>query len=430
MRTPISLFAYLLRAQTLVSVSLVLALALLFAVERNRTVAELAAQALAPALLAEQGQATGRALQQPLQRATQLPQGAVLAGDWSPRLQALRQTLAQHGVDVQALAFSKGAGQAVLWLQVADRHGTPHWLAFSDRVLEPLFLQRMAAALVLFLLCVLGVSAWLAWRIAQPLKRLAASMHSVTEQSWAAGLRPVANGGDAPALAETQLMEDAFARLCAQREQLESERHLLLAGVSHDLRSPLARIRIAAELLPDLGAGIPSKRQSIVQNVQVCDRLIDSFLDYVRLGHLVTDQRVDANAVAQETVAAFERAPQDLQLLADGPFWLEASNPVLLERLLFNLIDNALKHGATPVQVRLEQDAQGRLTLSVSDAGPGLAVPDPAQLLRAFARGPQQRNTPGTGLGLTVALQAAQRLGAKLEFGQRDACHCATVRWL
>jgi two-component system osmolarity sensor histidine kinase EnvZ len=194
--------------------------------------------------------------------------------------------------------------------------------------------------------------------------------------------------------------------------------------VSHDLRSPLARIRLATELLPRRPDPKPHL-EAITRNIDQADQLIGSFLDFVRAGALKMDETVDVAAVARSVVARFECAPEALSLApSSATALLPHANALLIERLLFNLIDNALKHGEAPVRVSVSGAQCGgdnsQVLIDVCDAGAGLPEGQTAELMRAFARGDPSRGLAGSGLGLSIVRQIAARMAGTLRF-ERDA---------
>jgi len=219
--------------------------------------------------------------------------------------------------------------------------------------------------------------------------------------------------------ASTEVVEIAHAwdELRQRLARHERERSLLLAGVSHDLRSPLSRIRLAAELLPE-AEGVEARRSTIVRNADLADKLVGSFLDLVQAGQLVPDQRVDLCEAARRVVAA-QGPGADIRLAVPSkPVWLTRAHPLLVERLIGNLVDNALRYGRPPVSV-VVQDPGGEVTgasLSVRDEGDGIPPARRARAQEAFWRGDPSRGVAGTGLGLAVVRQAAGRMDATLSF--------------
>jgi len=106
---------------------------------------------------------------------------------------------------------------------------------------------------------------------------------------------------------------------------------------------------------------------------------------------------------------------------------LPLSHELLLERLLANLVDNAMRHGKPPVLIRLSRDAAG-VVIDVEDHGPGIAPDTRERLTQAFARGDASRGTPGTGLGLAIVRQIVQRMHGALSFENVDGAPCVRVR--
>ena len=257
----------------------------------------------------------------------------------------------------------------------------------------------------------------MARRLTQPLARLRERLetHAPGDES---GLESAPTRG---ATAEIAAIDAAWSQMHERLARHERERKLLLAGVSHDLRSPLARIRIAAELLPDAPALTP-RREAIVRNVDVADRLVQSFVDHVRAGEMPLDETVDVAALARSVVAGLARTSDELLVSAPPTLPLPRANRLLLERVLLNLLDNAFKHGKLPVRLRLEAH-ETEVRIDVEDAGSGIAPDKHAHMLQAFARGDTSRGTPGTGLGLAVVAQVTARLGGSISFETSTGGH-------
>jgi two-component system, OmpR family, osmolarity sensor histidine kinase EnvZ len=200
-----------------------------------------------------------------------------------------------------------------------------------------------------------------------------------------------------------------FAELAQQRRDLEERRSIMLAAISHDLRSPLGRIRMAAELLPE-SQGVAVRRESIARNVAVANRLLTNFIDMARVDHEPIDGRVDLRELVLD--AADEWPELQIKSLPEQAQWLEPASAVGLERVLRNLIDNAQAHGAAPLEMGLTVDAQPMLWLR--DHGPGV---DPAlyeHFLQPFTRAEVNRMKPGTGLGLAIVQRTMVRHGGRV----------------
>ncbi len=434
MRTPLfkaqrSLFARLLIAQIGFVLALGLVFGTLFYIQRNRDISVLYAQLWAPHLMRALGDRgpVSPAPPTPL-RIGPPPPSARQAFGFEPRLQAVRQMLAERGIAVDNIRFSLDQGQPVLWLQARLRTGATTnttWLGLDAQPVLPEWSARVLAASALLVLLVVGAS----WAFT---RRLALRLQALSERMQAHGSRP-----DAALLAHTlapassgslevAAIETAYAQLLARLQQHERERALLLAGVSHDLRSPLSRIRLAAELLPDTPEVAP-RRASIVRNVENADRLIGSFLDYVRAGELPLNETVDLVQVARLAASRFERPAHELQVHGPSALPLSACNNLLMDRLISNLIDNALKHGQCPISVTLQALPAGGVCVTVDDAGAGLPPGCEQDMQQAFARGDASRSKTGAGLGLAIVRQVAARMGGSVAFEQTAFGHQVSV---
>lgn len=408
-----TLFERLLMVQLVTVLAVVILLGLLFYMERNLAISRMVAQRWAPLLSAALAAPPGTPLPEgaggtsaagPWRRDS-LPPLAVHASAWLPRLQALQQALRERGVPVEQLAVSRAAAHPIIWVGVTSAQGHPQWLGFSDEVLESRFPVRLGVALLLATSLVLVASAWTARRLAAPLARL---RERIAAHAPGAGPPPPAPQPGGPvATEEVAQIERAWQQLAERLAAHEAERTLLLAGISHDLRSPLARVRMAAELLPEL-PGVAERRAVIVRNVEVADRLLQSFLDLVRAASVPLDETVDLAALARQVLAL--RGDAGVTLQAPPALTLTGTNALALERVMNNLLDNALHHGAAPVVLRLgASGSQG--WLEVQDAGSGIPEAEREAVLRAFARGDRSRSRPGTGLGLAVVVALARRMG-------------------
>jgi two-component system osmolarity sensor histidine kinase EnvZ len=116
----------------------------------------------------------------------------------------------------------------------------------------------------------------------------------------------------------------------------------------------------------------------------------------------------------------------ELTVLAPMALPLRNTHPLLLERMMANLLDNAFKHGCAPVELRIE-DRGTVAILEVSDAGAGVPDAQREPLLQAFARGDTARHTSGTGLGLTIVARVVARMGGTLAFERRDGRHVVRI---
>jgi two-component system, OmpR family, osmolarity sensor histidine kinase EnvZ len=407
-----SLFARLLVAQIALAIVLTAVLAMVFYVDRNRTVAQLVTSRWAPSLLL-------LARGAPIAQVRQLAPGSLLISDQrpeavigiaslTPRKAIMRETLVEAGLPVADVVFGRErntpAASPMLWLALKVDGGAVRWVSFESDVVEENLRERfLIATLLLFSLAVCA-SAMIAHRLAQPLEALRARIAAND-----------ASGGPLPkASSEVQAIDEAWRALRQSLDQQERERALLLAGVSHDLRSPLGRIRMAAELLPD-GDGIAYRREAIVRNALQADRLVGSFLDYVRSGELPLNETVDVAAVARSLACHQQRAASELSVHAPSTLLVPKLSGVLIERVIGNLLDNAFLHGQPPVRLTVGT-TENRVFIEVEDGGLGIEPDSQYVMLQAFARGDASRGFPGLGLGLSIVERVAQRLGGGVAF--------------
>jgi two-component system osmolarity sensor histidine kinase EnvZ len=222
-----------------------------------------------------------------------------------------------------------------------------------------------------------------------------------------------------------------FNRLARDLEQLESDRSLALAGVSHDLRSPLTRLRMEVELA-DLQ---PGQRAGMVADIERIDGLVGQFVDYARSSQVAAAILVDAGVELQQLAQRYagrsaargsadqpgaragSRATVNVDIQNPLPW---RGDPSDLSRSVGNLLDNALRHGRrgarTPVIVHLSARRLGSaLIVAVSDSGPGIPTRERDRVLRPFERLDMARGDDGgSGLGLAIVQRIVRRYSGSL----------------
>jgi len=260
------------------------------------------------------------------------------------------------------------------------------------------------------------LGAWLIQRrINRPLARLVEATQAI-----GAGQRRLALPTDGPA--ETAALARGFNDMAAALARDEEERLLMLAGLSHDLRTPLAKIRLASELLRDAGQGDKELLDTLDRNLHGLDGLLAQFLDYARASHPAEQEQpavdIELGEFLAETLAMAPGLPQPT--LADGPAVHRRARPQALRRLVLNLVANAQNHGAPPVELACGETA-GAAWIEVRDRGPGIAPARVDDLKRPFQRGDAARGgKPGSGLGLAIVERIARSEGAQLHLLPRE----------
>jgi two-component system osmolarity sensor histidine kinase EnvZ len=239
-------------------------------------------------------------------------------------------------------------------------------------------------------------------RINRPLNALAAAARQVGE-----GKRQPLHLEDAPA--EIAQVAASFNQMSTALDAAENERALMLAGVSHDLRTPLTKLRLATEILADHGD--PDLIESMVRNIAAADAVIDQFIDFARLGSDEAERLCDINELANDVATTAGRARIRIE---PGPLMPWPCRPIALRRAVANLVENALRygsdldHGEDKIILRTAMDAQS-ISISVLDHGPGIPPEEMDRMRQPFARLDEARSgRPGAGLGLAIVERIAQ----------------------
>jgi signal transduction histidine kinase len=204
---------------------------------------------------------------------------------------------------------------------------------------------------------------------------------------------------------EVARLAQSFNAAAGRIEALVTAHKMLLANASHELRTPLSRIRLGLELMkerPD-----PARDAALERDIAELDALIEEVLLASRLdavGELDVREEVDLLAVAAEEAARYE------DYRVTGTPVLVHGDPRLLRRLVRNLLENAARHGAPPVEIEVTQDGK-HARLGVRDAGPGIPPAERERVFEPFRRGRAKASAGGTGLGLALVRQIARRHG-------------------
>jgi len=304
-------------------------------------------------------------------------------------------TLNHYGV--QGLWVSFNIGQDDFWVvipRVHVEHPFPwQWLGWG--------------ALVLMLSLAGGYL--LAERINRPLSLLVKAANS---------LRNGEHPEELPEDSVTELREvsSTFNKMATALAEVDAERMLILAGVSHDIRTPLARLRLAVEMLPDEGCG--NLKNGMIEDIADMDNIIHQFLDFVRGVEGEPTQMIDINSLLQGLHERQSRAGRDLVVQMAATYAIPI-RPLAMQRLLDNLVGNAYAYGNGHVRVT-SKITNDQIIISVFDNGPGIPETHLEKLLRPFERLDSARsNAGGSGLGLAIADRIAKLHHGKIELLNR-----------
>ncbi|MBI3560414.1 MAG: HAMP domain-containing protein [Gammaproteobacteria bacterium] len=306
---------------------------------------------------------------------------------WSPHLwKYIARLPMQHGV--LTIRFSH------------ERIGTQPWATFGLMVLLSITLSTLAAV-------------WVARYVTRPLQRL---QRGADQLGAGANFQPITESGPREVIA----LAHRFNRLGTEIHQLMQNRTYLLAGISHDLRTPLARIRLALEIVRT--DPTPLLFDRLERYLDDMNKLIDSFVEFSRGVTVEQSEPCDLGMLLEEIVTNARSGGADIHYL--GIQHVMVTLPSLsVSRIVNNLVDNALRYGhGQPVEVELTQHPS-LIALKIHDRGPGIPANQRQAVFQPFVRLEQSRNTTtgGSGLGLAMAKQIADRHGWQLSLQARDA---------
>ncbi len=230
---------------------------------------------------------------------------------------------------------------------------------------------------------------------------------------------------------EIRQVNTAFNRLFTTLSQAQKERTIMLAGISHDLRTPLTRMRLTAEMLSD-----EFFREGLVYDIEDMDAILEQFISYMKDGSDEPVRLTDLDAIFKEIMVQF--APMEF-IYESSCQKLVPVRPLSIKRLIINLVNNANRYGKPPIylsativptfletkvvvdsDVITESDvnkkAQEVLLICVRDCGDGVADDQLDRIMQPFERGETARTTQGSGLGLAIVDRIA-----RLHHGQVEA---------
>jgi len=283
-----------------------------------------------------------------------------------------------------------------------------YWVMLPRERFDPDFgLGWLGWGLALLAIALAGASL-IASRIARP---LAAITRAAGRLGRGEAHQPLAEAGPS----ELRTVAAAFNRMATDLDELERERATVLAGISHDLRTPLSRLRLALEMSGaqrDIAEGMD-------MDIEEMDRVIGQFLDFAR-GEDEARVEGDLDALAGDIAAAAARRGEPVAFRAGGVPRL-AFAPLALRRAIGNLANNALRHAGGEIEVATR--VEGNLAVvEVLDRGPGIPEAEIERLKRPFTRLDNARSGGvggGSGLGLAIVERIARAHGGRLELAPR-----------
>jgi len=310
-----------------------------------------------------------------------------------------------------AVRWEHGSGRR-LWIRTRLNE-QDYWLGFSSSGLVPeAGSVLLAGSLLTGFLALIG-TAFIQRHLHRPLRQLESAASAV------------AHGQTMPALPldgprEIATVASSFTHMAESLARAEAERTLMLAGVSHDLRTPLAKLRLCVEILrPDADAELI---ESMTRSIDNADAVIGQFVDFARVGSDESLQLCDPTELLR-SVALAHRGTTAPTLLVDAapPVYVR---PVALRRALTNLLENAQRYAPGDISMQLATITKGKeelLRFSVLDRGLGIAAEQIALVRKPFVRLNASRGQqPGAGLGLSIVERIARLHGGYLDLQPRQ----------
>ena len=290
----------------------------------------------------------------------------------------------------------------------SDEYG--YWLALPRERIERVFpIGWIGWGALVLLLSLSG--AWLiVFRITRPLKAIE---RAAREIGAGAEPEPLDEGGPA----ELATVSRAFNQMSADLAQIDQDRALILAGISHDLRTPLTRLRMGIEM-----AGDELLREGMTADVEEMDRTIGQFLDFARSEGGESEQAVDVAALLGDLASTYRRRGYAVDTVGSACDCIIPLRPQAMRRAVSNLIDNALRHAGhdKPVELALDRGATD-CAIEVRDRGPGIPRDQIERVKRPFAQLESARsNAHGAGLGLAIVDRVARVHGGRFDLQARE----------
>ncbi|MCP5177887.1 MAG: HAMP domain-containing protein [Moraxellaceae bacterium] len=194
---------------------------------------------------------------------------------------------------------------------------------------------------------------------------------------------------------EIRAVNAAFNQMTFEIQQAAKDRTVMLAGISHDLRTPLTRLRLTAEMMSDKDLA-----EGMILDIADMDAILEQFIAFMRDGSDEALELTQINDILSEVAAQFsQQTTINLHLEPDLP--TIALRRTAIKRLVGNLVNNALRYGQAPIELSSHAKRQA-IEFSVRDHGQGIEESQIPELLQPFVRGESARTTQGSGLGLAI----------------------------
>ncbi|KYC29124.1 putative osmolarity sensor protein [Sterolibacterium denitrificans] len=310
--------------------------------------------------------------------------------------------LDELGPQTQFTLERNGEHAVFISFAIDEEGDNEYWVALPrERIEHILHRQWLGWGLAAILLS-LGGAYLIVFRVTRPLRALAQAARQIGRGRQPA---PLAETGPGEIIDVTR----AFNQMSADLSRLDSDRALILAGISHDLRTPLTRLRMGIEMISADDPAAQDTRDGMIADVEEMDQTINQFLDFARETGNEPLQETDLTALLNDLANQYKRRGTALETA------FELLPPCLvrtqaIRRAVTNLIDNALRHaGSDGLSLALRLDDPQHVVIEVNDRGPGISPAEVERLKLPFTRLESARsNTAGAGLGLAIVDRIAR----------------------
>ncbi|MDG3086874.1 two-component system sensor histidine kinase EnvZ [Vibrio hannami] len=216
---------------------------------------------------------------------------------------------------------------------------------------------------------------------------------------------------------EIKAVTQAFNQMSKGIQRLEEDRSLLMAGISHDLRTPLTRIRLATEMMSSEDSYLA---ESMIEDTEECNEIISQFMDYLKPVKRESFEEVSLNALATSLANAESTTDLDIDLQIDSNLKDVHGNPIAIKRSISNLIVNARRYGNGWIKMSTGMTADQQMSwVCIEDNGPGIEESQLGKLFEPFTRGDTARGSEGTGLGLAIVQRIVGQHGGTIAVNNR-----------
>ncbi len=273
-----------------------------------------------------------------------------------------------------------------------ERQATLQWLGWGS---VALLLSLAAAGLIVS-------------RLNRPLKALS---HAAIEIGHGRQPAPMEETGPT----EVATLTRAFNQMSRDLARLDEDRALILAGVSHDLRTPLSRMRLGIEM----SGSDETTKEGMITDIEEMDRIISQFLDFARVDGGEIMAQTSLGALVADIAAHYHKLGHeittDIGVARDVPL-----RALAMRRVISNLIDNALRYGETGIAVTVREEA-AKVMVEVNDRGPGIPAADAERIKQPFTRLETARSGKGgSGLGLAIVDRIVRAHGGSFDLLPRE----------